>query len=296
MSTRLVISIVFFGLTVAVASSASAQLRRIDGCTFRTIVAPLTEPRPRTDQPPQTCGAIPVIEDAWTMATACQGQTGDLLESETYQFLQFGPVQTDVVFVTKVKLPNSIQRAFPWTLTEDIVVLPCIPRTSGNPTGEDFAPTSRPPMVLIDDVTFPPLESGPDGAPANEWLCAVVVPLQDFADPFGVSGSLDWFAVIDFDTAGTRYSQPPTPDLDGNGCPDAAIEVGVQGRFVPHVGMDEIGAGLVDFILNRGALGLTRVDVFEPQNASALPAQLGGMQTGESHNSRPWCFSFAIGL
>ena len=43
------------------------------------------------------------------------------------------------------------------------------------------------------------------------------------------------------------YLQPPTPDLDGDGCPDVCIEITVPGKLVPHKGLDEKGAELLDF-------------------------------------------------
>jgi hypothetical protein len=278
------------------ATSATAQVRRVDGCSLQAIATHVAEQSQRQGAPPATCGSLPVIEDAWTMDADCLGSAQDMLESETYRFAQFGPVNRQIVFVTKVKLPVPPDRAAPWTIVEDVVLLPCNPRTAQSPDGEDLAIGNPPPMILVDDVTFPPLLAGPEAAPATEFLLAFVMPASLLTDPFGVSGSLDWFAVIDFDTSGLKFGQPPTPDLDGNGCPDAAIELGVPGRFVPHTGVDDTGAALVEFLMNHQTLGLSRVDVFEPHGSSFVLPQLVGMQQGESGNSRPWCFDFVIGL
>ena len=45
----------------------------------------------------------------------------------------------------------------------------------------------------------------------------------------------------------------------------------------------------LEVMLNAAALGLTSVDVFEPQPSSFLFPLLPGMSAGESHNTRPWC-------
>jgi hypothetical protein len=274
--------------------SASAQIRRIDACTLQTLAFPLSERSSQTGAPPAACGALPVVEDAWTMDANCLGPSSDLLESESYQFVTNLPPGVNVAFVTKVKLPVGDPNAPPWRLVEDVVILPCRARSAQNPTGEDFAPSSPPPMILIDDATFPPLSTGPGAAPATEFVLAVILPVTDLANPFGAFNNLDWFAVVDFDSDGSHFSQSPSPDLDGNGCPDSCIELGVPGRFLPHVGIDEVGAGLVDFLRNHGTLGLTRIDVFEPLPTSPNPATLLGMQMGETGNTRPWCFRFVL--
>jgi hypothetical protein len=292
MTLRLAAGLAAIG--VFACASAQAQVRRIDGCVLRTIVVPLSEPNPRTGDLPASCGSVPVIEDAWTMEASCLGATGDLLESETYQFAQFGPLNLQIVFVLKVKLPISVGPPVSWTPVADFVLLPCNAATAQNPSGEDISPSAPPPLLLIDDVPFGNIAAGPEAAPAREFLCAFVLPVSELSEPFGSFGELDWFAIVDFDARGTVSGQP-TPDIDGDGCPDPAIELGVPGRFVPHAGMDEIGAGFVSFLLNRRALGLQRIDVFEPQPRSLVPASLAGMRSGESRNSRPWCFAFAIG-
>jgi len=102
---------------------------------------------------------------------------------------------------------------------------------------------------------------------------------------------LDWFACADMDSTGSFYGQAASPDTDSNGCSDSCIEIGVPGNLVIRAGIDEKGAALVNFLLNRAALGLSRVDVFEPQPTSLIPALLPGMSAGESHNTRPWCFT-----
>jgi hypothetical protein len=105
---------------------------------------------------------------------------------------------------------------------------------------------------------------------------------------------LDWFAIADMDSNGTFYGQPASPDLDANGCPDSCLEVFVPGAFLPRKGLDEKGSNLMNFLLNWSALGLTRVDVFEPQASSYIPPLLPGMTSGESHNTRPWCFTIDL--
>ncbi|MBI3843761.1 MAG: hypothetical protein HY292_03880 [Planctomycetes bacterium] len=292
MKFRLSASLAAIGLFAC--ASAEAQVRRIDGCALRTIVVPLSEPNIRSRELPATCGSVPVIEDAWTMEASCLGDTGNLLESETYQFLQFGPLNLQIVFVLKVKLPISAGPPVSWSPVADFVLLPCNAASAQNPSGEDFAPNAPPPLLLVDDVRFGSIAAGPEYAPAKEFLCAFVLPVSDLSEPFGAFGQLDWFAIVDFDAGGTMFGQP-TPDLDGDGCPDSAIELGVSGRFVPHAPMDDVGAGVLTYLLNRRVLGLQSIDVFEPQPRSFVPASLAGMQSGESGASRPWCFTFAIG-
>ncbi|MBI3843980.1 MAG: hypothetical protein HY292_05000 [Planctomycetes bacterium] len=289
---RIQLAIASAALGMTFVAGAAAQVRRIDGCTLPTFAIPLTEPNPRQGAAPSTCGALPVVEDAWTMDADCLGATSDLLESESYQFIIGGVFHQRITFVTKVKLPIPAGIGPPWRLVEDVVIVPCRTQSAQNPTGEDFPPNAPPPLLLIDDVTFPLLGAG--STPANEFLIGFVLEITDLVMPFGFGGDVDWFAIVDFDSDGVHFSQAATPDLDGNGCPDSAIELGVPGRFAPHTGMGEIGAGLVDYLLNHQALGLTRIDVFEPHPASPIPAALGGMQAGESHHSRPWCFHFAL--
>lgn len=229
------------------------------------------------------------------MDPECLGELGTLLESETYQFTRVGPLTREIAFVTKVKIPYMDGRPSPWLCVADLVILPCGARSSQNPTGEDFAASSPPPMIFIDDVWFGLFVDGSGISPSAEYLLAVLLPIEELMDPFGANGDLDWFTVVDLDAFGYFYGTPTTPDLNGDRCPDAAIELGVPGRFVPHAGMDEVGAGLLDFLQNRRALGLSRVEVFEPAPRSLVPAALAGMQMGESSSTRPWCFNFSIG-
>ncbi len=292
---RLLASSTILVLPVLASEPAAAQVRRVDGCSLRTIRVQLLEPTIRQEPIPPNCGGIPVVEDAWTMDADCLESQGTLLESETYQFARVGPLVRDIAFVIKVKLPYGDGRPTPWLCVADLVILPCAARSPQNPLGEDLAPSSPPPMILVDDVPLGVFVDGGGSTPAAEFLLAVVLPIEELADPFGAVGDLDWFAVVDLDAFGQFYGVAPAPDLDGNGCPDTAIEPSVPGRFVRHAGMDDVGSDLVQFLLNRGSLGLARVDVFEPQPRSLVTPLLAGMQPGESSNSRPWCFNFSIG-
>lgn len=108
----------------------------------------------------------------------------------------------------------------------------------------------------------------------------MAIPLAELERHFGTPAQLDWFAVADMDALGTFYGQPPSPDIDGNGAPDCCIELGVPGSFLRRTGIDEKGSNLVIFLLNRAALGLTAIDVFEPVPTTEVSPILPGM-TGD---------------
>lgn len=272
------------------AASAEAQFRRIDGCNFPTICVPLVPQSGPPGPVDPTCWALPILEDGWTESVRCLGPAGNFLEAETYFFS--AAAEPEILFVDKVKLPSGLGLPVQYQIVEDIFVIPSNPRCQMNPMGEDFALNMRPQMLFIDDVTFrPPINVDPSEGPV-EYLCAVRIPMPEFLSFFGPM-TLDWFAVADLDSLGLFYGQPPTPDLDLNGCPDSCAELGVPGKFVRRVGIDEKGAALADFLVNRNAHSLTKVDVFEPQTNGFIPALLPGMAPGESHNTRPW--SFTIG-
>ena len=292
-SFRWSVAVVVLGLVSAVAApSAEAQFRRIDGSFFPTFNIPLV---PQTGGPGPTdprCWAVPTLEDGWTESARCLGPHGDFLEAETYLFSL--AEEPDVIFVEKVKLPPGLDVRVGYLIVEDIFIIPSNPRCSMNPMGEDFPLNMRPKMLFIDDVRFlfPPIEVSPSEGP-REFLCAVFIPISELTLFFGTPIQLDWFAVADLDSFGSFYGQPPTPDLDGNGAPDSCVEINVPGQFVTHFGIDEKGAALADFLVNRSAHSLTKVDVFEPQTNGFIPPILPGMSPGESHNTRPW--SFTIG-
>jgi hypothetical protein len=259
------------------------------------------------------CWALPLLEDGWTVDARClrlDPNDPDILvdahfERESYCFAVAG---TDVVFVDKIKLSPRLDGPTVIQVAEDIFIIPCNPQCAQNPMGEDFAPNQRPPMLILDDVTFPPVTLTPEQGP-REFLCAVFVPAQVISTFFdnhlpGPELDLDWFACADMDVLGTFYGQPPIADTSMNGCPDVCIELGVPGNLVPHKGLDEKGAELLDFLLNRGAHGLQKIVVDEPRTRSffpptsannpffpSCPGLLPGMQEGESHNTRPWCFT-----
>ncbi len=289
-SARLVAAIV--GTSSALAASAGAQVRRIDGCTLQTIVIPVVPATPPPSTTSDLCGILPVLEDGWTTAAECLSPDGSGLELETYFFPNFGPQDRQIAFVDKIKLPNATGSNVGFLVVEDVFILPSSPRCSSNPAGEDFTLTNHPPILLIDDVTFVvPVDPA---LGAHEFLCAFFLPVSQLASFFGSEVSLDWFACADLDALGAFYGVPPTPDLDGNGCPDSCIEPGIPGSFVPHAGIDEKGSALVDFLVNRREHSLTRIDVFEPQTNGFIPPNLAGMASGESHNTRPWSFRILV--
>ncbi len=270
---------------------AAAQVLRIDACGYPTVCVKLTPSSGSSGTISQDCWGLPVLEDGWTEKVGCMGPLRDLLEYESYSF----PVslEQEIVFVEKVKLVPALGMSLtPYMIVEDIFILPCRPASATNPRGEDFKTTAPPPMVFLDDVTFPPIFVSEQEGP-TEYLCAVIVPLNDIVNFFGptLPVGLDWFAIADLDALGDFYGQPPSPDTDGNGCPDSCIELTVPGYFVSRTGIDEKGAGLVNYLLNHAALGTSWVEVFEPQPSSLIPPLLPGMSTGESHNTRPWCFT-----
>ncbi len=274
-----------------VTNDAPAQVTWVDGCNYTTQCVRLSTgaPPPGTGDP--TCWAVPVLEDGWTEREMCLGPNGDQLEPESYLFKTSSDPM--VVFVEKIKLSPAMNGFFTeYRIVEDIFILPCRPASAATPWGENFLISNLPVIMFIDDVTFPSIILD-DGEGPVEFLCAVFVPIPDIVSVFGPNYPLhlDWFAVADLDATGDFYGQAPSPDTDGNGCPDSAIEPGVPGALVQRQGIDEKGAGLVNFLLNWSVLGFSRVDVFEPQPSSLIPPLLPGMSTGESHNTRPWCFT-----
>lgn len=274
---------------------ASAQVFRIDACNYLTdcikLVPDSGPPGPLSPE----CWGLPLLEDGWTESEMCLGPVGNFFEAETYLFKSTAdPV---VIFVDKIKLvPDMSGTIVPFQIVEDIFILPCNPATAANPSGENFSPASPPPILFLDDVTFPTINVDPLEGPV-EFLCAVFVPMQDITAFFGPNFPvhLDWFACADLDSLGLFYGQPPSIDLDGNGCPDSCFEIMAGGSpLIQRQGIDEKGAGMVNFFLNRAALGLFRINVFEPQPSSLIPALLPGMSSGESHNTRPWCFTIDV--
>lgn len=290
-----------FATALAVAmtcSSAEAQqVRRVDGCRLQTFIVRLVPQAGPPGPVSTTCGTLPILEDGWTEDISCLGPNRDQLEWETYQFSAFGPIELSIVFVEKVKIPAAeMLPPLPIQIVEDVLIIPCRPKCNMNLTGEDFRLNNRPPIFFIDDVMFPPIIPDPSLGP-QEYLLAFVLPATDLISFFGSQFpiELDWMACADMDALGTYYGQAPTPDTDGNGCPDVCLEIPVPGHFVPHVGIDEKGSNLVDFLLNSRVHQLTMVDVFEPQTFGYIPPRLPGMKSGESHNTRPWCFTIFAG-
>jgi hypothetical protein len=272
--------------------NAAAQVKIVDACNFPTICIKLTPSSGGPGQLSEECWGLPILEDGWTESEFCLGPNGDFLELETYLFKATAdPV---VIFVEKMKLvPDLVTGATAYMVVEDIFLLRCNPASGANPNGEDFSPGAVPPLLLLDDVTFPTITVSEQEGPV-EFLCAVFVPTQLLVDFFGpgLPIHLDWFACADMDSLGTFYGQPASPDVDGNGCPDSCFEVTPGASpLVQRIGLDEKGAGAINFFLNRVPLGLTRIDVFEPQPSSLIPPILPGMSAGESHNTRPWCFT-----
>ena len=269
---------------------ASAQnFRRVDGSPLPTICVRLVPQSGPPSPPRPDCGALPILEDGWVSKFACLGPAGDYLETESY-VLSLAEDQ-EIVFVDKVKLAPKIEQGpITYQIIEDIFIIPCNPRSAMNPTGENFRPSARPPMLFIDDVIFPPITLD-DGEGAVEFLCAVSIPLQLLIDHFGPGAQLDWFALADMDSTGQFYGQPASTDVDGDGVPDSCIELTAPGKFIQRQGIDEKGADLVLYLLNRGPLGLTDIEVFEPTITSLIPPLLPGMSPGEEGITRPWCFT-----
>ncbi|MHC4943905.1 MAG: hypothetical protein ACYTG7_12885 [Planctomycetota bacterium] len=273
------------------APQAAAQVSILDACFFPTICVRLRPEASSSGPPNQLCWGLPILEDGWTERQECMGPVGDDLEPESYLFKISS--ENYVVFVEKIKLvPNLNGTGQVYDIVEDLFLIRCNPATAANPSGEDIPITAVPQMLILDDVTFPPITLSPQEGPA-EFLCAVMVPIDEIVAFFGpnLPIRLDWFACADLDSNGTFYGQPPSPDLDLNGCPDSCLEVFVPGAFLPRQGLDEKGAGLLNFLQNWFILGLTAIEVFEPQPTSYIPALLPGMSSGESHNTRPWCFT-----
>lgn len=285
---------VVFVIALVVGPTVSAQVLILDACLYPTVCVRLIPTSGPPSPPTDLCYGMPILEDGWTESLRCMGPTGDALEPETYLFkTSDDPV---VVFVEKIKLvPDLMGTVQVYDIVEDIFIIPCKPASATNPLGENFPLSSIPPLLILDDVTFPPITVDFQEGPV-EVLCAVQVPLQLFVGFFGpgLPIHLDWFACADIDSNGSFYGQAPSPDLDGNGCPDSCLEVLVPGLFLPRKGLDEKGAGLMNFLLNWSTLGLTAVDVFEPQPSSYIPPLLPGMSVGESHNTRPWCFTIDV--
>ncbi len=269
-------SVITLGMT-----QASAQVRRIDGCTVTTFCEPCP---PGLPGGLAVCSGLPVLQDGWTSTQRCFGDI-PAMEGESYL------VRVDdgeVIFVTKLKLvPLFVDIQI---VVQDIFIIPSRERCAANPLGEDFAPGNSPPVLFLDDVTFQFVSPGP-GDGAQELLCGVFLPIQELVGFFGSPPlQLDWFACADLDPFGAYYAQPASVDTDGNGCLDSCVEIGAPSRFIARDGIDELGAGLVNFLLNRTDHGLTRIDVFEPQGRSLIRPVVAGLAAGESHSTRPWSF------
>lgn len=288
---HMILGVLAVAVLILFAGAATAQVKRVDACSFPTICVKLTAASGPPPAGPPECWALPVLEDGWTEAFECLGTTFDYLEAENYLFST--TMTQQIVFVEKIKLAPSLD-GIPMTyqIVEDIFIIPCAPRTPSNPQGENFLMSAKPPMLFLDDVTFPAITVSETEGPV-EYLCAVVVHMGILTDFFGptLPFSCDWFAVADLDSTGQFYGQAPSADLDGNGCPDSCFEPGVPGNFIARKGIDEKGAELVNYVLNSSAVGFNRVNVFEPQASSLIPPLLPGMSSGEFGWTRPWCFT-----
>jgi|GEM_PF-2080626 len=278
--------------SLSLTDTSTAQVQRIDACNYLTQCIKLVPNSGPPGNLSPECWGLPVLEDGWTESEFCLGPLGDFFENETYYFRSnFDPM---VIFVEKIKLVPSLGvDPTTYQIVEDIFLLRCNPATAANPNGENFPPNNPPAILFLDDVTFPTITVSQQEGPV-EFLCAVFVPLQDITGFFGpnLPIRLDWFACADLDSLGIFYGQAPSPDVDNNGCPDSCFELTAGGSpLVQRQGIDEKGAAMVNFFLNRVALGLGQINVFEPQPTSLIPALLPGMSTGESHNTRPWCFT-----
>jgi len=281
-------------VAVAAGAARGQSFKRIDGSGYTTVCVRLDmrnfPPPPPVGDP--ECAALPILEDGWTSKLRCIPDPGNpFLEAESYLF---GPDEEYVVFVNKIKLAiNPLEPvAQRFQVVEDILVIPCVPRSTANPLGEDFRPNSPPRTLFIDDVVFPVITLD-EPEIAAEYLCAVFVPLAEVQIHFGSDQPvmLDWFAVADIDSLGTFYGQPASIDTDGNGAPDSCVELGVPGKFLPRLGIDDKGSNLTIFLQNRAALGLTHIDVFDPVPTTYIPSLLPGMSASENGTTRPWCFT-----
>jgi hypothetical protein len=213
---------------------------------------------------------------------------------------------TPVTFVTRFRLaPRTLTDNVTVQVAQDLFILPRKPRTAQNPEGEDFTPRNTPPILFIDDVVFPQVSlTGSQGV--QEFLAAVSIPVQlinDFIYPHdpGLAAALDWFVCADVDVSGSRHGQRPAADLDGNGYPDVCLEMDVPGFLVRREGVDELGAGLLHYLLNRAELNLAGVEVDEPQAVSLAPGSLRPFSPeailfGESRRTRPWSFCLVRSL
>jgi hypothetical protein len=267
--------------TLFAMAEARAQIRRIDGCTLTTFCSPCNPELPAVSG---ACTGLPVLQDGWTASQRCFGDI-PALESESY-LAAVG--EGEVIFVTKLKLvPLFVDSQ---VVVQDLFIVPSRERCAANPDGEDCAPGAPPPILFLDDVVFDFVSPGAQGGP-REYLCGVFLPIQEMVDFFGAPPfDLDWFACADLDPFGMYYAQAPSQDTDGNGCLDACVELGAPGRFLARDGIDDVGAGLVNFLLNRADHRLTRIDVFEPQGRSLIRPVVPGLAAGESRSTRPWSF------
>ncbi len=290
---------------LSLTAGAKATVRRISGCSLSTVCVPLRTPNSGTQTVTPECWGMPVLEDAWTLNETCLGSGADAhYERESYLFTDEAG---SITFVTKMKLAPRMDRSETTAqAAQDIFILPCLPRSPENLAGEDFPLSAVPDIILLDDITFPQVTLRAQDGP-QEFLCAVTVPMNLITDFFLREDEshveLDWFVCADLDVTGEFFGQDAALDLDGNSCPDVAIEIPVLGFIIPRLGIDEIGAGLINFFLNRTPNGLTVLEVFGPQTRSFFPPTtsdhpyirsspplLPGMQQGESGNTRPWCF------
>lgn len=275
----------FAGMILATLFSgadADAQFKRIDGCTLTTFTDPCNPDLPGGGP---TCLGLPILQDGWTASSRCFGDI-PAMEGESYS-ISVG--DEEILFVTKFKLAPLF--ADTQIVVEDIFIIPSREKCSANPKGEDFALSDRPPMLLLDDVVLAFVSPGPLDGP-REYLCGVFLPIAELTGFFGAPPfALDWFACADLDPFGIYYDQPRSVDSDGDGCIDSCVELSAPGKFVAREGIDELGAGLANFLLNRKDHSLTCVDVFEPQGRSFVPPALPGMARGESHFTRPWSFT-----
>lgn len=273
----------------AFTTDLQAQVKRIDASLYPTLAIKLV-PQSGFGGPwtPENW-ALPVLEDGWTERWECTGPNFDFFEAESYYFQT--SMHDIILFIEKVKLAPRLDGPGIYHIVEDIFLIPCKQATAANPRGEDFRMNNKPPILFFDDIQFPQIYVEEQEGP-TEFLLAVQIPIQELVDFFGpnLPFRCDWFAVTDFDALGTFYGQAPAVDMDGNGFPDCCIEPGPSGPVIKRDGVDEKGSNLLNFLLNKNALGLTHVDVFEPQPTSLIPPLMTGMWPGESHNTRPWCF------
>jgi hypothetical protein len=248
------------------------------------------------------CDAPCVVEDGWTASIDSTLASGG--ECEEYTFVR-DPNQP-IVLLDKYKVPAG---GYPDGVCADYFFQPCNPITMANPDGEDIC---RPlggspniPVLIINDVFFPP-SFFPSGPLPYEAIVAVSIDPTLF--PGVGTQKFDWWKIVEFLPAGP-YKDAEVPDCDGDGDIDCGLVIsGFGGLNV--IGPDDcratfgaatirltdctdnLGAEVIFFLLNRNALGLDCLNVFEP--SPPQPSRLyPGVEAGENAETRPWCFSIS---